>query len=102
MDVRVIRHVDDGLVCPAHELGLVLDGEDADFPSLGRRLRSGCVDDACIHIAWEAFIAILAPQGELHALPTAEFSPLKSWDLPAPNWRRTIPETLSPALDAAV
>jgi len=102
MDVRVVRHVDDGLVCAADELGLVLDGEDADFLSIGRRLCSSCVDDGCIHVAWEAFISILAPQREFHTLPSAEFSSFQSWYLPAPNWRGPVPETLSPSLDTAV
>ena len=71
IEVGVIRHVDCSLLGAGHELSLHFDTENGNFLSrVWVFLSTASIDDLDIDSAWEAFISILAGQGELDTLPS--------------------------------
>lgn len=102
--VRVVRHVDDRFLCAASQGCLVLHPQQSNLlAALG--LLASRVHDTRLHRPREPLIPILTRQLEPHALPALINLPLlppRDKLLLHAHGHRALPNSLSPALGAAV
>jgi hypothetical protein len=98
-DIRVVRHVDDSLLGTAHELRLVLEGQDRGLLAIDL-LCTGRIGDLYQHLAREALLAVGTPERELDAL--AAFKTLEAGDLAHTYGCGALPDLLAPSYDTAV
>ncbi|KAI6763029.1 hypothetical protein HG530_009009 [Fusarium avenaceum] len=99
VEVRVVGHVDDGLISAIDELGLVLHGKNSSFLAVDL-LRTRGVSDGNLNSTGISLLAILAGERKGNAL--AALKAVYTGDLTGANRLGAVPDTAAPANLAAV